>query len=257
MAGIQIRNLLLGCGKPKICIPLTQNTIPSLEEEAQKLLNIPCDLAEWRADYFDGLLNPGQIEKALQVLRRTLKDIPILFTIRTRNEGGTADIPVNDYMACCHTAIETGLIDLIDAELSAGDRYFSELVSRAHASGVFLIGSRHNFNETPPREELLSRLCQMQSLGADIGKYAVMPRTARDVLTLMEASLSIHEQFPDFPVITMSMGRLGVLSRLGGSISGSCVTFGTAGRSSAPGQIPAEELDKILDILDTSAHTEG
>lgn len=253
MAAIQIRNISIGTGKPKICIPLTQTNIISLEEECRKLLQVPCDLAEWRADFFDDLLIPGRLEEVLQMLRRTLGEIPLLFTIRTRSEGGNTDMAPDDYLACCRAAADTGLIDLADAELSMGDDIFSRLIRAAHRQGVYVIGSRHDFRKTPSREDLLSSLDKMHLLGADIGKYAVMPHTKRDVLTLMEASLAMNERFPDFPVITMSMGRLGVLSRMGGAISGSCVTFGTAGHASAPGQIPAEELANILNILDNTA----
>ena len=40
----------------------------------------------------------------------------------------------------------------------------------------------------------------------------------------------------------MSMGKLGVISRICGEVFGSAVTFGTAGKASAPGQLPANQL---------------
>ena len=45
----------------------------------------------------------------------------------------------------------------------------------------------------------------MQSLGADIVKFAVMPQCERDVLTLLDATLTMKEEHSDTPVITMSM----------------------------------------------------
>ena len=90
---------------------------------------------------------------------------------------------------------------------------------------------------------------RMQTLGCDLVKYAVMPQCERDVLTLLDASLTMKEQYPDTPVITMSMGRLGAISRICGELSGSAVTFGSAGASSAPGQLPADRLAEILNCL--------
>ena len=46
-----------------------------------------------------------------------------------------------------------------------------------------------------------------------------------------------------------NLSREGILSRIGGQISGSCVTFGTLGKTSAPGQIPLEDLTAILDKI--------
>ena len=51
---------------------------------------------------------------------------------------------------------------------------------------------------------------------------------------------------PDTPVISISMGKKGALSRLGGELFGSCVTFGAYDKASAPGQISVEELYEIL-----------
>ena len=49
--------------------------------------------------------------------------------------------------------------------------------------------------------------------------------------------------------MTMSMGALGAVSRVSGSLTGSAVTFGTAGHASAPGQLPAAELREMLELL--------
>ena len=52
----------------------------------------------------------------------------------------------------------------------------------------------------------------------------------------------------------MAMGALGVISRLGGGVFGSAVTFGTAGRASAPGQTDAAELKRALELIHGGAH---
>ena len=79
---------------------------------------------------------------------------------------------------------------------------------------------------------------------------AVMPKNERDVLVLLDATLSMKELHGETPVITMSMGRMGVVSRIAGEVFGSAVTFGTAGEASAPGQIDAERLRGMLDLFE-------
>ena len=68
----------------------------------------------------------------------------------------------------------------------------------------------------------------------------------------MTLTNEVREKYPDLPVVTMSMGGLGVLSRIGGELSGSCITFGAYGAVSAPGQLQADELGDILDTIHKS-----
>ena len=126
-----------------------------------------------------------------------------------------------------------------------------DMVRRAHEKNIAVVASCHAFKDTPPRDYLVETMRRMQVLGADIAKYAVMPNSPRDVLELLDATLTMQEKYDDTPLITMSMGKPGIISRLCGEVFGSCMTFGTAGASSAPGQIPADQLKHILDILHT------
>ena len=86
-------------------------------------------------------------------------------------------------------------------------------------------------------------------MGADIAKIAVMPQSRKDVLTLLSATEEMTSEYAKIPVITMSMGGLGAISRICGEVFGSAVTFGAVSRESAPGQLGAEELDMALSIL--------
>ena len=51
------------------------------------------------------------------------------------------------------------------------------------------------------------------------------------------------------PIITMSMAGTGLISRISGEAFGSALTFGTAGKASAPGQMDAKELRQVLTLL--------
>ena len=106
----------------------------------------------------------------------------------------------------------------------------------------------HDFERTPPEEEIIRRLELMESKGADICKIAVMPQTPEDVLTLLKATHR-RQQFSKVPLITMSMGNLGMVSRLAGEVFGSAATFGSLGKASAPGQMAVEDLAVALKNL--------
>ncbi len=89
----------------------------------------------------------------------------------------------------------------------------------------------------------------MQDLGADIPKIAVMPQSTKDVLTLLAATEEMASDFADRPIITMSMGPKGVISRLAGEAFGSSMTFGAAKKASAPGQMGVLDLDVVLEDI--------
>ena len=109
--------------------------------------------------------------------------------------------------------------------------------------------SNHDFQKTPAKEEIVARLRRMQELDADILKIAVMLRSKKDVLTLLAATEEMCSEYANRPVITMSMDGMGVISRLCGEAFGSAVTFGSAGKASAPGQVEAGELRRVFTLL--------
>ena len=52
---IQIKNISLGEGLPKICVPLTGKTEEEIKEEGKKTVEAGAELVEWRADFFEAL----------------------------------------------------------------------------------------------------------------------------------------------------------------------------------------------------------
>jgi 3-dehydroquinate dehydratase-1 len=171
------------------------------------------------------------------------------FTFRTAQEGGEQALPAEDYFALNRAAIDCGLVDMIDLELFTGDAQVKATVEQAHAKNVLVIMSNHDFHKTPAAEEIVQRLRKMQELDADIPKIALMPQCKTDVLTLLSATLEMHERYADRPIITMSMAKNGVISRLAGEVFGSAATFGAVKKASAPGQIAVTDLRTVLTIL--------
>lgn len=261
---IKVKNLELGSGRPKICIPVTAANREELAVQVERILDSPCDMVEWRADFYeragcetedkDGAVKTAAssvswILEPLALLRERLGEKVLLFTFRTKEEGGERSISPDEYRRLNEAAAASGLADLIDVELNRGEELLQGLAAFAHQKGCLVVGSFHDFSGTPSGESLTELLCRMQSLGADVTKAAVMPRTDRDVMTLLDASLAMKEQYADRPFITMSMGARGGISRLCGTLTGSALTFATAGASSAPGQMDAQLVNRVLTAL--------
>jgi 3-dehydroquinate dehydratase-1 len=123
------------------------------------------------------------------------------------------------------------------------------IVVEAHKTGIKVVMSSHDFQKTPPTEELVSRLQRQQALGADILKIALTPLDAGDVLKLLDATWQMRSRYTNLPMLTMSMGGISVVSRLSGEVFGSELIVGMIGQASAPGQVEVEKLREILDII--------
>ena len=249
MKTVSVRNVEIGSGIPKICVPIIGISKEDIFDEVKRLDGIPVDIVEWRIDYFENAFDYVKVEEILKKLREALGDTPILMTFRTSKEGGEKSIEPDDYVAINIKAAETGYIDIVDVEAFAGDDVVKEIITGAHNAGVKVIASNHDFDKTPDKNDIISRLCKMQSLGADISKIAVMPTNKYDVLTLLTATEEMYRDYADRPIVTVSMGKLGAISRLCGEAFGSAITFGAVEKASAPGQLEARDLSSILTLL--------
>ncbi|MFF2911983.1 type I 3-dehydroquinate dehydratase [Paenibacillus sp. NPDC057934] len=249
---LTVKNVAIGEGVPKICVPLVGVTVDELKQEAEALKLLAPDLAEWRVDFYEGVEDTAAVQEALTAIRSVIPEMPLIFTFRSAREGGEKQISREEYVKLNSAVAASGLADIIDVELFNEEDDVKALVEAAHASGVFVILSNHDFHATPPKAEIISRLRKAQALGGDLPKIAVMPQSPADVLTLLEATHEMKTEYADRPIITMSMAGSGVISRLAGEVFGSAVTFGAARKSSAPGQIAVAELRNALNLLHRS-----
>lgn len=246
---VKIKDVTIGEGLPKICVPMVGETIPQLVEEANFLKDLDLDVVEWRVDFFEDVTNIDKVKEALQAIKAVLADKPIVFTFRSAKEGGQKEIGTEAYVELNKAIAATKLVEVIDVELFNDEKVVKELIEAAHKSGAAVIISNHDFDKTPAKEEIISRLRKAQELGGDIPKIAVMPTSTEDVLTLLDATRIMNEEYADRPIITMSMAGKGVISRLSGELFGSALTFGAAKKVSAPGQISVVDLRKTIQLL--------
>lgn len=249
MRTVKIKNIIIGEGVPKICAPITSKTKGEIIEEAAVLKKLPVDIIEWRADWFNDVFEIEKVMEVLKDLRDVLKEIPLLFTFRSYKEGGVKAIDVPAYSKLIKAVAETALVDMVDVEILSGDEVVRDIMESVQKKGVKAIASYHNFKSTPSKNEMICCLRKMQDFGADILKIAVMPKNKLDVLELLQASVTMYEKYADRPLITIAMSEKGIISRLSGEVFGSAVTFSAGEKASAPGQIDAESLYDVLQLL--------
>lgn len=208
------------------------------------------DVVELRLDALS-ILDAPNVQNVLCAARAAIgQGVPLLATIRTKKRGRSGRSHRCRIRRTRHCYLHSGLADLLDVEASTAPAVIAAIQQQARESGVKTVFSSHNFAETPPTETMVNTLTDMVRRGADIAKLAVMPHTPADTARLLEATAQAAQATGnDTPLITMSMGQQGMVSRICGAAFGSCAGFATAGVSSAPGQPAAPALRTVLDAL--------
>ena len=205
------------------------------------------DVVELRLDALS-ILDAPNVQNVLCAARAAIgQGVPLLATIRTKKEGGLADLTDAAYgelgTAICHS----GLADLLDVEASTAPAVIAAIQQQARESGVKTVFSSHNFAETPPTETMVNTLTDMVRRGADIAKLAVMPHTPADTARLLEATAQAAQATGTIPRSSpcpwASRDGQPHLRRSVWQLCRLC----TAGVSSAPGQPAAPALRTALD----------
>ena len=249
---VLIKNVILGEGNTKICVPIIGKNVEDICQEAREISNTEADIVEWRVDYYKDVMSTYKVLEAIISLVDILKDKPLLFTFRTKAEGGEREISQEDYTDLIKAVIKQNMVGAVDVELFKGENILEEIAEYSRNFDVKVIASNHDFHKTPEKEEIKRRLKLMNEKGAHVSKMAVMPQSKEDVLTLLLATEELNRELPHMTIITMSMGQLGVISRLSGGVFGSAMTFGARNdvSASAPGQVEVGVLKDILKVID-------
>lgn len=248
---LYIKKKKIGDGKPLLCVPVMEKKKADIIKEITYLADSKADMIEWRVDAFENFADFNDVREIFNEVAPVLGDKIFLYTFRTQKQGGEAE-PEHELLDDLHDlAAESHCVDLIDIEYFA-EEYPAKKIRRLQKQGVHVIASHHDFEMTPPPEVMNMLLDKMAAGGADIVKLAVMPNDRRDVLMLLQVTNDFIEKNADIPVITMSMGSLGSISRICGESFGSCVTFGAHKVASAPGQYAMDTLESMLQNIHKS-----
>lgn len=247
---LQIKDIVIGAGQPKVIVSTTsenaQQTLQYIDSIADRN---DFNVLELRIDALENGTDATATAKLTQQISSRLGNKLLLVTFRTSAEGGKKTISDREYAALYRTLLEQGEFDLLDIEMFRDKALTTPLITLAHKKGRYVILSSHELHSTPSAQTIVSRLREQQARGADILKFAAMPQGPADVLTLLNATLEMHQRYAQRPLLTMSMGETGVLSRMSGELTGSALTFGMIGDASASGQVAAEDLHNVLDVV--------
>ncbi|CGF62324.1 type I 3-dehydroquinate dehydratase [Streptococcus pneumoniae] len=221
---------------------LIVSVMPRSLEEAQALdatRYLDADIIEWRADY----LPKEAILQVAPAIFEKFAGRELVFTLRTRSEGGEIDLSPEKYIHLIKEVAQFYQPDYIDFEYYSYKDVFEEMLDFPN-----LVLSYHNFQETP--ENMMEILSELTILNPKLVKVAVMAHTEQDVLDLMNYTRGFKTLNPEQEYVTISMGKVGKVSRITADVTGSSWSFASLDEVSAPGQISLASMKKIREILD-------
>lgn len=223
----------------KIVVPFMPRSMEEVEAlDIDRLAD--ADLIEWRADF----LPQEDILRVAPAVFEKFLGREVIFTLRTTREGGQIELTDQEYVDLIKEVAALYQPDFIDFEYYSHKDVFDQMLDFPN-----LVLSYHNFEETP--ENYMEIMSELTSLSPAVVKVAVMPRTEQDVLDVMNYTRGFKTLNTGQLYATISMGKLGMLSRLSGKLTGSCWTFASLDEESAPGQISLRHMKEFLQILDS------
>jgi len=234
---------------PAVCAPLVAATQEALVEECAAVASKKPDLLEWRVDFFGAIGDAPAVLAAAKALRAASGGIPVLFTRRSAREGGEKiDVDEMHVVELYDAVCAAGLVDLVDIEMETEAAQLRRMQTDAMQAGAKVVLSFHDFRATPSAKDLVARFERAYTLGADVAKVPVMPQSNADLLALLAATQQASHELP-IPVASMAMGPPGGVTRVAGWVFGSAMTFAVGRSSSAPGQMPIEDVRLVVEAL--------
>jgi 3-dehydroquinate dehydratase type I len=217
--------------KAVICAPVTET---SLDAAVQVSNSAETDLVELRLDF---LRDYG----GLAAIRRIKK--PIIATCMPKWEGGRFAGTEKERIAVLKEACRYA--KYVSVELKTDKILRGSLIKEARKNKVKVIISHHDYNKTPADKEIKKTIRKEKEAGADVAKISYAANEYGDALRVMRA---LSENKTGIPVIAISMGEKGRITRVLGPLFGSYLTFAAIakGKESAPGQMTVKELRDIF-----------
>ena len=255
---VQIKNCRIGEGAPKIIASTTARSVPAFLQQMKEYAQMPeLDVIEWRVDFL-GELTGREFADISRDAYKLAGEKPVLLTFRDKLDGGARHVDDDWYGEFYAEIIKRGSFDWIDFEEFRDKEMEKELVKKAKAKKKVVMFSDHEFGWTPSEDEMIRRLLLQDAMGSDILKLAVMEHDTGDALRLMSATWKVKNYFCGKPLLTMAMGRWGVLTRACGEFTGSDLTFAMVGGvPSAPGQIPYKDAYQTMQVLHKAMYPQG
>ncbi len=218
--------MIVACVKAKTI----KEAIADVESVGEK-----ADLIEIRADFLQDFNGFDSL--------REFSD-KLIITIRAAKEGGAFTGSERERFEAFRRFIKIKP-RYIDVELNSDIR--DDVIRLARRHGVKVIVSHHDFEKTPPFEELVKIRDAIAGSGADIAKIVTYARRMEDNII----ALRLVAEPKNIPTVAFCMGDLGRISRILAPLFGAPFTYASVsrGKETASGQLTVDEVRSVWRVL--------
>lgn len=225
---VEVKGKVIGGDAFLLCVSTRPTDWESLIADMEEAKSYRPDIVEWRIDHYDVVQQAdfdrdgaeSAVEPLLAALRKVheiLDGIPLLLCFRQFEEGGVKPYPLDMRVKLLEVCVSTGLVDLVDLEVLGEDWFNEKVAAILRTNGVKLIYSHHKWHGMTDENQIVEAVMEMQRKGADIAKFAVIIKDARDAVTLARAGKRLKEPgMLDIPLCFYPLGDTGLLMRLMG-----------------------------------------
>jgi 3-dehydroquinate dehydratase-1 len=200
-------------------------------------------------DFCESVLRKHQlIEFRLERSSMSLSEIKELFAMPKKMIAVCRSNRMDDNkkLKLLLTAIDAGAM-YVDVEYDAKSEMLEEIKKLTKKSFCKLIISYHNYDSTPPNNELITIINKCFDLGADIVKVACKSNSEKDNLNL----IMLYNTYESGKLISIGMGSIGKITRLAAPSFGAPFTYASLEKDleTAPGQIDLNSMKKIYELM--------
>ena len=220
----------------KIAIAIGAPDTPEAVDKIRKA-NELADLLELRLDLLPAC-------RLAELVRAAIR--PVIATYRSARQGGAG----SDNYQVRQRFLQEGLAAgarMVDVEFDLPPRFREGFFRNPGADRTII--SAHLPEGTPSWTALKRLLLEMAAIGTSIIKIVSLARAVEDNLRVLRLIPEARQK--GLEIIAFCMGPLGRISRVASPLLGGYLTFASLeeGEESAPGQIPAREIRKMLNLL--------
>lgn len=220
---------------PAVCGAVMGKNFDEMRAAIARAVEQGADLIELR---FDSLRDQKGWDRLIR------KDMPTIFTNRSRKEGGFFRGSEEKRVDLILDAIQRG-VSCVDIELSTPEKLRDRVISGAKRSGVSVLMSCHNFSTTPSLDVMIDFVKKMVEAECDLAKVVTFAESSMDALRVLDFLVQVQDEV-EVPVIAFAMGNAGIITRITAPIFGSPLTYANAGKPIAPGQLEVAETKQLL-----------
>lgn len=200
---------------------------------------MPC--LELRLDYLE-----AELPEVIPQLEHAVARRVVIFTVRRREEGGNWRWGEAEREAMYRRLLELNP-HYIDVE--AESPIIGEMAKIRGKTR--LIASRHDFEKTPPLDELIQWAQKAAAVG-DVVKIVTYAREPGDGLRVLSLIGAVEK-----PTIAFAMGPAGVYTRVAAAALGSPIIYVSLGEATAPGQLTADAYYAALLAIGVTPSGDG